>query len=222
MSSRLSRFGCSISNRIDVASAWDAVAKVTAPAIPIPSSLAQCAEREVVVVVECQLMLAHACGTLNLLIEATHEWPLIILLLLMLTETLCASWQVSSRVPPLCTILKGVITSGCQQGLTTTGRCSRFRNCSIHHGENLLGERCEDIFAACHRACHKVYSVLQIGLVRPVGREDDVNEEMRGVDEGPKVSHAVVSSLTDRHEVMITHEAFEALNLRVIKHQSSL
>ena len=71
-----------------MASAWDAVAKVTAPAIPIPSSLAQCAEREVVVVVECQLMLAHACGTLNLLLE----WPLILLLLLMLTETLCASW----------------------------------------------------------------------------------------------------------------------------------
>ena len=44
-----------------------------------------------------------------------------------------------------------------------------------------------------------------------------MNEDMRREDEGPKVCHAVISSLTDRHEVMIAHDTFEALNLRVIK-----
>ena len=52
--------------------------------------------------------------------------------------------------------------------------------------------------------------VLQIGLVRSVGHEDDVNEDMRREDEGRKVCHAVVSSFTARHEVMMAYEAFEA------------
>ena len=66
-----SLFGGSIGNRIHVASAWDVIAKVTAPANPIRTSLAQCAPREVVVGVECHLMLARTCGTLNFLLE----WP---------------------------------------------------------------------------------------------------------------------------------------------------
>ena len=68
MSSRLSSFASSISNRIDVASAGDAVAKVTAPASPVASTHALCAKGEVVVV-ECRLVLALAFGTLSLLLE---------------------------------------------------------------------------------------------------------------------------------------------------------
>ena len=69
MPSRLSSFASSISNRTDVASAGDAVAKVNAPASPVASTHALCAKGEVDVVeclVECRLVLAHACGTLIL------------------------------------------------------------------------------------------------------------------------------------------------------------
>ena len=110
MSSRLSSFASSISNRIDAASAGDAVAKVTAPASPVASTSthALCAKGEVVVV-ECRLVLARAFGTLNLLLECPlmrgpvgHNT--------MLTETLSASspaGQLSSRAPLVYDLGKG-------------------------------------------------------------------------------------------------------------------
>ena len=71
MSSRLSSFSSSMSSRIHVASAGDAgdpVAKVTAPAYPVGTSLALCAIGGVVEV-KCRLVLALAFITLSLLLQ---------------------------------------------------------------------------------------------------------------------------------------------------------
>ena len=110
MLSRFSNFFSSISNRIDVSSAGDAAAKVTAPASPVASIHALCAKVGVVGV-ECRLVLTHSCGTLNLLLE----WPLMFGPVgqnTMLAETLSASWQARCRVHPLiCGILERVINS---------------------------------------------------------------------------------------------------------------
>ena len=59
--------------------------------------------------VECQLVLARACFTLNLLLQ----WLLTLGPVgwyTMLTETLSASWQARCGVPPLCSILEIVLT----------------------------------------------------------------------------------------------------------------
>ena len=44
---------------------------------------------------------------------------------------------------------------------------------------------------------------------------------MRRVDEGAKVLRAIVSSLTDRHEVVPHDEAFESFDLSGIERQSA-